>query len=315
MLDREASVAALSRRQFGLATLEQLAEQGIDRGAVLRRTRVGTLVRIQPCVYRLASVPTSWQQEVLAAQLAAGPDGVISHRTATRLHGFGSAQGSIVDLSVPRDARPALRGPRAHRPRTLEPSDITVLGAFRVTTVNRTLVDVAGVVPFGRLVTLLDAAVRNRLTTYSAVRVRLEDLAERGRTGVTALRAALDDRGDDLDAEMFERLMERLLVAHSLPEPVRQFRVEFPATEHRSSRPAFLDFAWPDVRVWLECDGWATHGTPAALDADLDRQNELVLLGWSPVRFAWARLRDEPDRVARQIRAALDRAQAQAAAR
>jgi len=66
-----------------------------------------------------------------------------------------------------------------------------------------------------------------------------------------------------------------------------------------------MDFAWLEQRVWLECDGWATHGTPSALDMDLDRQNELVLLGWRPVRFAWARLRDEPEREARQIRAAL----------
>jgi len=70
-----------------------------------------------------------------------------------------------------------------------------------VTTVERTLVDVAALVPFGRSVLQLDAAVRNRLTTYGAVRDRLDDLAERGRTGVTALRAALDDRVEDLDAE------------------------------------------------------------------------------------------------------------------
>jgi len=76
----------------------------------------------------------------------------MSHLTAARLHGFVAERGSIIDLSVPRDDRPTVRGPRVHRPRRLEPADISELGAFRVTTVERTLVDVAAVVPFGRLV-------------------------------------------------------------------------------------------------------------------------------------------------------------------
>jgi len=72
MLDREAAIASLSHRLLGVVTLGQMAERGVDRGAVLLRTRAGTLVRMQPGVYRLASAPTSWRQDVLAAQLAAG---------------------------------------------------------------------------------------------------------------------------------------------------------------------------------------------------------------------------------------------------
>jgi len=70
--------------------------------------------------------------------------------------------------------------------------------------------------------------------------------------------------------------MARLISASSLPEPLRQLRIDFAATEHRSIRPVFMDFARPEQRVWLECDGWATHGTPSALDMDLDRQKEQV---------------------------------------
>ena len=128
MLDGEAVIAALSNRQLGVVSLGQLAERGVDRSAVLLRTRAGTLVRMHPGVYRLASAPTSWRQDPLAAQLAAGPDGVISHRTAARLHGFGSERGSIIDLSVPRDGRPTVRGPQVRRPRRLEPADMSGLG-------------------------------------------------------------------------------------------------------------------------------------------------------------------------------------------
>ena len=63
----------------------------------------------------------------------------------------------------------------------------------------------------------------------------------------------------------------------------------------------------PDVRAFLEVDGFETHGTPAAFEDDLERQNDLVALGWTPIRFAWGHLVKRPERVAAQITAVLDR--------
>ncbi len=59
------------------------------------------------------------------------------------------------------------------------------------------------------------------------------------------------------------------------------------------------------LRSVLEVDGYEVHGTPAAMEADFDRQNRLVAVGWTPIRFGWHRLIKQPSRVAEQIRAVL----------
>ena len=64
---------------------------------------------------------------------------------------------------------------------------------------------------------------------------------------------------------------------------------------------AKVDFVSPEVRAFLEVDGYETHGTPAAMEADFDRQNRLVALGWVPIRFGWRRLVRQPKRLADQI--------------
>jgi len=102
-------------------------------------------------------------------------------------------------------------------------------------------------------------ALRRRI---EAIEARLEQLAERGRTGVTALRTVLAERVGHLDAEVFEHRMAQLIEARSIPRPARQHRVD--------------------------------------LNAAADGRNRFVLLD-----SAWARLRDDPDRVVGQIRAVL----------
>ncbi len=38
----------------------------------------------------------------------------------------------------------------------------------------------------------------------------------------------------------------------------------------------------------IELDGWETHGIRSAFDADRMRANDLVLLGWTVLRFTWS---------------------------
>jgi very-short-patch-repair endonuclease len=46
-----------------------------------------------------------------------------------------------------------------------------------------------------------------------------------------------------------------------------------------------IDLAYPDVKLAIELDGWEFHGGRTAFDADRARANDLVLAGWTVVRF------------------------------
>lgn len=83
---------------------------------------------------------------------------------------------------------------------------------------------------------------------------------------------------------------------------MRQHRVRLP-----DGRVVRLDDAFPEAMVFVELDGWATHRSKLAFRRDRVRQNQVVLLGWRPLRFTWADVVGEPDRVAHEVATMLAR--------
>ena len=61
------------------------------------------------------------------------------------------------------------------------------------------------------------------------------------------------------------------------------------------------DFAWPDAKLAVFCDGYAYHGNPKTLELDAMKRNRLQAKGWVVLTF-WGRtiLRD-PEACARQV--------------
>jgi very-short-patch-repair endonuclease len=96
---------------------------------------------------------------------------------------------------------------------------------------------------------------------------------------------------------LLEPRMARLLRDHGLPPAVFQHAI--PELGVR------VDFAYPDVRLAIEVDGYEVHGTPRALTADLQRQNRLVIAGWTVIRFTWVEVVRQPAKVAAAVRDAL----------
>ena len=66
------------------------------------------------------------------------------------------------------------------------------------------------------------------------------------------------------------------------PRPICQHPVDLGDTT------VYLDLAWPEVKLAVECDGLAHHFAAHQLRWDDRRQNALVLLGWMVLRFTWA---------------------------
>jgi very-short-patch-repair endonuclease len=70
---------------------------------------------------------------------------------------------------------------------------------------------------------------------------------------------------------------------------------------------AEVDLAYPQWWIAIECDG-PSHLEEEVHERDLPRQNDLVLQGWTVLRFSWRRVRDRPASVIREVRAAIDAA-------
>ncbi|HXF73893.1 MAG TPA: DUF559 domain-containing protein, partial [Actinomycetota bacterium] len=61
------------------------------------------------------------------------------------------------------------------------------------------------------------------------------------------------------------------------------------------------DFAWPDLRVAVYCDGYQFHGDRDTLELDAAKRNFLAQRGWTVLTYWGRQILNHPDRCARQI--------------
>ena len=288
---------SLAGSQHGLVTrtqaLSTLSTKQLE-GWVDRRV----LVPVRPGVYRFRGVPESWEQRLLAACLAA--DGVASHRAAARVWGVEGVASLRLEITVSLGQVVRLPGVRAHRSNRLGPEFLTVQREIPVTTPARTLVDLSAVTPTPTLEKAVDGALRDGLVTVASLRACFDALAGRGRRRVAHFRPILDARqpGYSPGDSDLEGRVRRWLVAAGVPPPVPQFAVLAGVERYR------IDYAYPDVRVAIEIDGWATHGTRNAFDHDRVRGNDLELAGWTLLRFTSSSTRADVVRTVQAARAA-----------
>jgi hypothetical protein len=175
--------------------------------------------------------------------------------------------------------------------------------AIPVTTIERTLIDLGAVVHRHKVEQAFDDALRRHLTTPEAVRDRFVQVARRGRRGVGVLRPLLEQRleGSEQPTGEFERRVGRLLVRAGVRPPTFEYVVRTPS----GAFVARVDLAYPDLRIAIECDSDRWHSGRHRRQADLDRQNRLVLAGWTILRFTWEDLVDRPELIIERVEAAI----------
>ncbi|HZR13182.1 MAG TPA: type IV toxin-antitoxin system AbiEi family antitoxin domain-containing protein [Acidimicrobiia bacterium] len=301
---RDSRAAAIAGSQYGLLSAAQAVAIGFTPNAIRTRVTRGRWDRMLPGVYRIAGAPTRGRQAALAAALWAGEDSRVSHLTAAVLWNLDGVVTRRVDITVPYECTRRHPAVVVHRTKTLPAVDRDVVHGIPVTTVARTLVDLAGSVDATVLETALDDALRKQLTTCAFVEWRVRELGRTGRAGVAVLRRLLEERGRGAAAleSALEGAVWRVLLRSGLPRPVRQHAVTI---DGRSFR---LDFAWPDAFVAVEADGYAFHAGRRAFVDDRARTARLVAAGWRVVPVTWDEVRKRPDDFVAHVRSALDRA-------
>lgn len=284
----ELQCVRLAARQHGVLSRAQASDLRMSRTQLEWRVKSGAWQRLFPGVFRVEGAPSTWRQRLKAASLWAGEGHALSHGTAAALLGFEWFRGtSAVELTTVKNLRAA--GVTTHRVGALLPRELVSVEGFRVTSVPRTLLDLAAVLPPDDVRRLADEAMRRKWMNVD----RFEQLFERhgGSPGVKLLREFANEYagGDGPTESALEDRVRELLAAAGLPKPVKQRPV------YVGRRLRRLDFHFPGTPVVIEADGYAWHATVDAFERDRQRRNELTLRGLQTLQWTWSALRERPE--------------------
>ena len=170
----DARAAPVIAGQYGLITERQAGKLGLSGDAIRYRIGTGIWARVLPGVYRLAAVPQSWKQRLLAACLWSD-SGVASHRSAAALYGFDGFRPGLIEITAELNAAPARNGIILHRSGQFGPADKSRLHQIPVTTVGRTLIDLGAVSPLVKVQFALDHALRDEFVNSTIFTARWND--------------------------------------------------------------------------------------------------------------------------------------------
>src|SRR3954470_4274752 len=189
--DRE--VARIAEAQHGVVAIWQLLALGIGRSAIKYQVGSGRLHQLYRGVYAVGHTALSLEGRLIAAVFSAGANAVLSHRSAAMLWRLLRDSSPIIHVTTPDRGRTSKKRVRVHRVRSLQPADVTVVDGIPVTSVARTLFDIARTESPRQLRYALDQAERLRLLDVRALQ-RFEGLP-----GWRALASALDEMTEPLN--------------------------------------------------------------------------------------------------------------------
>lgn len=281
MLDSDAPLAlraiAVATRQHGIVDHLELRSLGAARQTVALWATTGRLHRIHEGVYSV--VPPSmltWEGRQLAAVKACGPNAALSHGPAGQVHGIVPRRERMaLHVSLSDRSRRRVPGIVIHRPRILEPCDLTRCLAMPVTTATRALWDMSSTHPSRPVrrafeqAEMLGRLDRNRLAALAT--------AMPCRKGSRLIRVLLADRIVPLleVRSWLEELLMTICVDNSLPFPA----VNVPLLGYE------VDFLWESARFVVEADG-GDHLDRDKRDRDNGRDFVLQRAGFLVRRYS-----------------------------
>jgi len=189
-----------------------------------------------------------------------------------------------------------------HRCRDLVARHRTRRHGISVTTVGRTVLDLAAVVDEPRLRTLVDSLISDRRLTARRLFDDFDLVARRGRAGTAMMRQVLEPRLEASTVPRSELEAKGLafLRRHGFELPLMEFRPPWagPAV-------ARVDAAYVGLQLVIEFDGRRWHESGRAFEHDRLRDQLAMSRGWIVIRITWRQLHDDPLGVANRLRATM----------
>ena len=290
----DAVIAEVAARQWGVVTLRQLEDRGLERGAIEHRLATRRLQRLWRGVYAFGHQELTRQGRLIAAVFACGRGARLSHMTAAVEWEMLLREGGALDVTVPtRSGRRPRPGIRIHSVRRLHPDDVTLKDGIPIATPARTLID-------------LNAVASDRLIERAFEQAQIRGLLPRG-----ALEAALE-RANGRKTRMLKSLIarERRLATITRSELEERFlalvrRGGLPEPEVNVRLAGYeVDFLWRRESRVIEVDGHAFHRTRRATTRDRRKDDDLETAGYRVTRFTADQILHDPrDTLARAKRA------------
>jgi hypothetical protein len=290
-----------------IATVAEWRQAGVTTPQLRALVRSGELVRLRHAVYATkravqfgtSSSAASHASRVAAVRAATGKDAVASHHSAALLHGLDlfPAAPDVVTLTRPpshRSNRRRSEGIVFHAA-ALPSRHVTVKFGQPVTTVARTVVDIARTSSFLSAVVLADSALRADAVSKEAL-LHVCDACT-GWPGVHQARRAISF-ADHLSGSVLESRARVVFEEHGIEPPELQKTITGPDFRYA------VDFYWEKYRVVAEADGALKYSDPRSARQQLVRDQKLRDAGYKVVHFTWAELFADAAPVITRLRSA-----------
>jgi len=275
-----------------VVTRQELLRAGISHEEIRTRLAKGTLISIHRGVFRVGHAAPSLEARYLAAVKACGPGSLLAGRAAAHLLFLLRRPPSLPEVLTTRHRHPS--GVTVSRCRSIDRRDAADWRGVPVTTVPRTLVDLAAVLDPPDLARVFhEAAVKHRVKPAAVAAI----LARRHNwPGARELRRVID--GDE--PVRLSRLESAFVAA------VRRARLPLPET-NRLAGSHYVDCRWPAHRVTVELDGYRYHDTRHAWERDRQRERDARSRGDEFRRYTWLDVVEDPEPMVTDLRGLLTR--------
>src|SRR5947209_2127272 len=283
----EKILAEIAARSHGVVTRVELLEAGIPVDGIRHRLEVGALIRVHRGVYRVGHCAPSVEAWYLAAVRACGDGAMLSGRAAGFLLGLLKHAPPRPEVTTATERR--IAGVITRRCRRMDRRDMAIVRGIPVTTVPRTLVDLAALLSLDDLARAVHEAqvrFRTRPAQVEAVLARRPNAPGRAN-----LHEVL--RGDvRVTLSKLERVFLRLLREAGLPLHATNRHVD----------GYWVDCRWPDYKLTVELDSYQYHHTRYSWERDHQRERRARKRGDDYRRFTYGDVVEDPEYVLAELR-------------
>ncbi len=284
----------LAAAQGGAIRRDQARACGFSQGQIDRRVRDGRWRSLGRFGYQVIELSAPMSR--VRAAVATLPNAVVSHDSAAELHDVPKLRRGVACVLVHSRTTHDFPGVTVRRCHDLIDDHIVDVQGLPVTTIARTIVDLAPQLTRRHLAAVLEAVVADQRINIAEVTKVVDRIGRRGKPGIRKIRSVLEDRGPGPpNGSPLERRGADVLRNGGLPEP----RFEYPIPWEPDRR---FDVAFPDQCLALEWDSRRWHQLADAFARDRERDRRAMLHGWRVVRFTWVDVTQHPHDVVETVR-------------